>query len=165
MRRTLNFICPTDCLESVINKTFSGEHYFFTSLGNSLDFDEETVNKIVELISLQCIDEISFILSSENKIVFDALGCQDFSSLKGLKNFYGFLKREKKHSEYLWQISNHQFLISSYYLHAKTEQLKRVLEGLFYTRIQIGAKIYKKRDEFFHNIHSDPILKEKVNLN
>ncbi len=165
MSRTLYFICPTDCIESIISEEFGGEHYFFTSLGNSLNFDAETVGKIFDLIESKRINEISFVLSSKNKIVLDALGKQDFLGLDGLRDFYILVKKEKEYSQDLWQTSDPQFLISSYHLKTKVEELKLELEGLFFNQIPIKARIYQAQEGVFREIYADPILKEKVSLN
>lgn len=44
MHKCLYLVCPTDCLEPIINNTFKQEHYFYTSLGNAFVADSETLN-------------------------------------------------------------------------------------------------------------------------
>lgn len=165
MRRTLHFICPTDCLESIINQTFSGEHYFFTSLGNSLTFDEETVSRVINLIETKDIRQISFILSNDNKIVLDALGNQIFGTLKGLYDFYHLLEKEKALAEDLWLHYNRPFLLSSCHLQQKIGELKAGLQNRSKSGLNIDAKIYKKQEGIFRRIYPKLILKRNLNLN
>jgi len=74
MCKCLYLICPTDYLESIINKNYPNNSIFYTSLGNSFLPDKETLKHLKELIVLHKITEIQFILSEDNPIVLDAFG-------------------------------------------------------------------------------------------
>jgi hypothetical protein len=66
MNKHLYFICPTDHLETVIQKISQEKNYYLTSLGNSIDLDFETMGQINSLIESKKITQISFILSNNN---------------------------------------------------------------------------------------------------
>lgn len=165
MQKLLYFICPTDCLEPIINNTFRQENYYISSLGNSIVFDNKAMDQLKELITSNNIREISFVLSYDNRVILDALGNQDFSEISGLNHFYKEIIRKKKDSEASWQTWNPQLLILSYYLNDKIRELKFRLNGLFFDRLKISGKIYNRRENIFKNIYSDSICIEYFGLN
>ena len=165
MRRYLNFVCPTDCLESVIADAVSGEHFFISSLGNSVVFDQSMMQQIKELLETEKLSGISFLLADDNRFVLDALGEQNFWELKGLEDFYDQITREKEYSEELWQMYDNQFLILSNYLNAKIRLLKENLHRLGLVQTDIRAKIYKRQEGMFRQIYPDVMMREYVSLN
>lgn len=165
MHRTLFLLCPTDYLESTINREFNQENYFYSSLGNSFVMDSETLESIKALIKKHRIQEINFVLSSNNKIIVDALGEQFFSDVKGLKTFYDEVILQRERSEFLWQTNNHQFSILSYFLNNKIKELKLALSDLTNDSIKIRGKIYNNDKNIFRNIYSNLICIEKHFLN
>ncbi len=165
MQKLLYFICPTDCLESIINHTFRHENYYYSSLGNSVEFDNEVVGQIKELILIKNIREISFVLSSDNRIVLDALSNQDFSDITGLNNYHNHIIKEKERSEVFWKTLNHQRLILSYHLNGKMKELKLRLNDSFFDQLKISGQIYNKQENTFHAIYPELICVEYLNLN
>ncbi|MBQ4821850.1 hypothetical protein [Aquimarina sp. MMG016] len=165
MQKRLYFICPTDHLESVINKAFKQENYYCTSLGNSIRFTSEMVGQINALITTKEIKEITFVLSSNNHIITDALKNHDFMNIRGLANFYNEIHKQKLHSEVLWQTNHRQFLILSYYLNMKIKELHFELSNLSCIPVKINGKIYSREENVFKNIYSDLICIEKHYVN
>ena len=165
MQNCLYFICPTDHLEAVIDCTFRHRSYYYTSLGNSVIFDGNTIRQLKSLIRKNNIGEVAFVLSHDNRIVLDALGGQDFSEIRGLNNFYNEIKRQKRYSEESWQICNRQFSILSYYLNKKIKELHAELDRLFADQINISGKIYNKQEHVFADIYSDLICRKRLSLN
>ena len=165
MQNCLYFVCPTDYLESVINRTFRHKSYYYSSLGNSVVFDSNTIRQVKSLIRKYNIREVSFVLSYDNRIVLDALGDQDYSEIRGLDNFYNEIKRQKKSSEESWQSCNRRFSILSYYLNKKIKELHAELDSLFADGITIKGKIYNKQERIFADIYSDLISSEYFILN
>lgn len=165
MQKKLYFLCPTDCLECTINKQFKFENYFYSSLGNSFIFDSKTIGNIKEMILKQNIKEISFVLSSNNTIIEDALGSQSFLKTRGLKSLYGQIIKQKKCSEILYQSNFNSFLILSYYLNAKIKELKFELEKHIKYPLKINGKIYNRFENVFKDIYADLICIEKHSLN
>lgn len=165
MRKCLYFLCPTDCLESIINNTFKCENYFYTSLGNSFVSDIETIAYIKETIRKHNIREIYFVLSNDNQIILDALGRQFFSGIRGLKKFYNEITRQKEHSEVSWQTDDRQFSVLSYYLNKKIKELQPELRNLLDHPIKIRGKIYNRQENAFKDIYSDLVCREKCYLN
>lgn len=165
MRRYLHFICPSDYLESLIQAACEGEHYFFTSLGNSLIFNQELVKEIEALIGSKNIGEVSFILSDDNQIVSDALGKQDYWEVEGIMDFYAQIIREKEHTGELWQTGNHSLLLSSCYLNNKIKELKAALDASLIDQLHIKAKIYKRQEGMFRDVYPDVILKGNMSVN
>ncbi len=95
MQKCLYSLCPTDCLETVINNTFRNENYFYTSLGNSVIFSNNTITEIKILISKHRINEVCFVLSNNNHFILDALKNNNFSNIRGLSTFYKEIKKKR----------------------------------------------------------------------
>ena len=161
----LYFICPTDYLEPIINARFKHKNYYYSSLGNSVVFDKDTINQIEVLITKYTINEISFVLSINNAMILDALGGQGFSQTKGLHGFYDDVIRQKERSKVSWQNQNNQFTILSYYLNKKIKELQLELNTLFFSGIRINGKIYDSQGNVFKEICPDLICKEYFSLN
>ena len=165
MQKHLYFICPTDCLEPIINKAFKQENYYFSSLGNSIEFENKIVNALRKLIKTKSIEEISFVLSSDNDIISDALGRQYFSAFAGLNTVYKQLRSKKEYLDFSWQTRNPQHLILSYYLNEKINKLRFELEGLFCCPLRISGKIYNRKENVFEEIYPGLICNDYFNLN
>ncbi|MEM8969577.1 MAG: hypothetical protein AAGE93_24380 [Bacteroidota bacterium] len=165
MRKHLYFICPTDHLEPLINNTFKQENYYCTSLGNSVKFDNDMVRQIDDLIETENIREITFVLSSDNRIVIDALGNQEFANLHGLDNFYYEIAKQKERLKLQWKSSDLRIPILSYYLNMKVKELQPKLSNRFAGQIKINAKIYKRQEDIFRDVCLDFINREFFSLN
>jgi hypothetical protein len=165
MHTCFYLICPTDCLEYTINKTFKCQNYFYTSLGNSFNHDSKTLKSISTIIQKHHIKEICFVLSIDNKIILDALGNKEFSDIKALHNFYHEITIQKGHSKISFQKRNPRFVILSYYLNKKIKDLKLQLNSLSNENIKISGKIYNKNNGVFTNIYSDLVCLKKHQLN
>jgi len=165
MQKCLYLLCPTDCLEPVINNTFKQENYFYFSLGNSFIVEDNTIENIKKIIKEHHIKEVSFVLSNSNHIVTDALGTQDFSNMRGLRSLYGQLKKQKRYSEIFWQTDYSQFSVLSYYLNSKIKELQLELDNIIDVPLKINGKIYDRCDNIFKRIHSDLICIDKHYLN
>ena len=165
MKKCLYYICPTDSIESIIEQTFHQENYFYSSLGNSINFTDNELKETKKLIYLKKIREIVFVLSEDNKIVLDALGNQNFSDIRGLNSFYNQVVGKKKHLEMTWKTLNPQFLILSYFLNQKIKKLENGLNDLIIDPLTITGKIYNKQENVFKDIYSDLILTENIVFN
>ncbi|NJX16438.1 hypothetical protein ABI125_13430 [Tamlana crocina] len=165
MPKSLFLLCPTDCLEPIINSRFHKENYFYTSLGNSFIYNRKTIKHIHKLIKKHQIEEIYFVLSSDNQIILDALGNQDFSNFKALNRFYNDINKHTAHLDTIWHSSSLKFSIISYYLNRKIKLLQSEIDKNFDYQIKIRGKIYDKQDHVFTAIYSDLISIEKHHLN
>lgn len=165
MQKCLYLLCPTDCLEPVINNTFKHKNYFYLSLCNSFIIEDNTIKSIKQLIKKHKIKEVYFVLSNSNYIVKDALGTQDFLKMRGLSSLYSQINTQKKYSEIFWQTDTSQFSILSYYLNSKIKELQFELGNITNDSLKIDGKIYDRFDNAFKNIYSDLICIEKHSLN
>ncbi len=165
MQKYLFLVCPTDCLEHTINKTFKYENFFYTSLGNSFIYDSKTIDYIRHFVRKHHIEEIYFVLSMDNKIVSDVSGNNEFSNIRSLTNFYKDITKQKEHSQLLFQRSNDQFTVLSYFLNKKIKELESQLTDLSNHSIQIGGKIYHRDQNVFTNIRSDLVCLQKYHQN
>ena len=86
MQKNLYFLCPSENLEAVIEKSFPQENYFLSSLGNSISFSDDFILDINSLIESKGIGKITFILSNNNRFILDAMKNQEFNILKNLKS-------------------------------------------------------------------------------
>lgn len=165
MQKHLFFICPTDYLESVIDSTFKQKKYYYSSLGNSIAFDAETAGQLSELLHAENITEVSFVLSDDNRIVFDALERQNFSEIAGLKDAYTQITRQKKHAEKSWQTHDHQFLLLSYYLNNRVRELKQQFKGKAVNQLKVNGIVYRRKKKQFSEIYPDLVCRESYALN
>ena len=169
MQKCLFLICPTDCLEQVINRQFNNENYFYTSLGNSFLYDEKTINSICNTIKKHKINDICFVLSVDNKIVQEALLDNKFSDRTLLNNYYDDIKIQALHSNTSFQNDKYQFSIISYYLNKKIKELELQLTVrlMRYTSqsVNVSGKIYNKMEDVFMAIYSDFVCIEKYQYN
>ena len=165
MHKCIYLICPTDCLEYTITKTFKYQNYFYTSLGNSFNYSIRTLESISSIIKKHNIKEICFVLSTDNKIVEDALGNKEYSNIGTLRNFYNEITIQKKHSKIFLQGDNHQFAVLSFYLNKKIKELELQITNLLNESIKIRGKVYNRDKNKFTNIYSDLVCLEKHHLN
>ncbi|MEP5341385.1 MAG: hypothetical protein ABJL44_11065 [Algibacter sp.] len=165
MHTCFYLICPTDCLEQTINKTFKHESYFYTSLGNSFEYDHKTIEYIKKIIEKHNIKNICFVLSINNTIVLDALINNNFSNIRGLHNFYTEIKKQKEHLKVAFKSDKLQFTLLSYYLNRKIKELRLQLMHASNQPIKINGKIFNKTESVFTTIYSDLVCLEKHQLN
>lgn len=166
MCKALFLLCPTDCLESTINQVYyKSENYFYTSLGNSFNIDFKTLTYIKEIIAKHHIKNIYFVLSSDNKVILDALGGQFFSNIKGLEAFYNQIRIEQKHSKAIQLTDNNRYTIISYFLNYKIKELQFYFNSLHNNSVRIHGKIYSRCENNFFNIYSGLLCVKKHNLN
>jgi len=149
MENNLFLLCPTDGLESVINHSFKGRNFFFTSLGNSLFLDKGILFDIEELIRKLEITSVYLILSKYNLFINDALSKQKFYEIQGMKNFYHEIYNLKKDSENSWQKDNQLYLVLSYYLEKRIKELKNKLSIIGKDSLKINGKIYNLQQGVF----------------
>ncbi|MEM6542183.1 MAG: hypothetical protein AAF634_13555, partial [Bacteroidota bacterium] len=148
----LFFICPTDCLELVINRKFGNNNCYYTSVCNSVVFNQNTTRQIKSLILENNITEISFVLSNANPIMRDALENKHFYGIRGLDHIYDTIAKQKKYSEMFWQKNNCLFTILSYYLNERIKNLRSQLDRFQLGQIQINGKIYDQNENVFEDI-------------
>lgn len=165
MPKCLYLLCPTDCLETIINNTFSDDNYFYASLGNSFVADTKSVACIKRLVEKHKIEKIRFILSTDNKVVLDALGEQYFSRMRRLRGFYLEMEKQNKRSEVLTQNRDREFSVISYYLNQKVKRLQLDLNTLPNNPIHISGKIFNRNLDSFSPIYSDLVCLETFHLN
>lgn len=165
MNASLFFLCPTDCLESIVNKKYIGENYFYNSLGNNLTLDSITLESIIRLVSRHNIRNIYLVLSEQNKIAVDAMEGQTFPKISGLQNFNNSINQSKKQSELFWKTSEPVFSSLSYYLNQKIRQLQLNLSYVLTQSVNLEGKIYIKSQNKFVDIYPDVVCLRDYILN
>ena len=159
MHKHLYFVCPSDNLEGLIDKKFPQENYFLSSLGNSLSLSKDIMQEVSALIDSKGIDKITFILSDDNKLIFDGLRNQNFDNINVLKKLYNNISNYKKLTSKVYGEENIQILVTSNLLNEKIKEIKLSLCDWLSSKVNIDAKIYiRKSDEFkgFPNELFDP---------
>lgn len=164
MQNTLYFICPTDCLESVINNTFKNENYFYTSLGNSFNIDNNILARIKCLVKKHQIKKMCFVLSSDNKIIEDAVNHQDFSNINGLNNFYKDISKQQQ-SVIIYNNQQQGLSMLSYILNKKVQELQVKLAAVTNCFIEINAEIFDRNSNAFIPVYSNLLCLKKYQLN
>ena len=163
-QKQLFFICPTDHMEPIIDKLYECKNYYYTSLGNSVVFNNYIINQIERLILENNIKEVSFVLANTNPIIEDALKNQNFSDIRALKNCYHEIIRQKKYSDVFWYKYNRDFVILSHYLNKKIKELQLKLNTPIADQINISGKIYNKQAHVFDDVNID-LMQEYFSLN
>lgn len=165
MQSHLFFVCPTDHLETVIDKHFHEDNYYITSLGNSVNFNSPVSEEINALVEAKSIAEISFVLSDNNKIMMDALESENFKSIRGLENFYDKTSEPKKRTEVLRRAFHTEIPLITHYLNLKVQGLKPQLNNWFSDKVKVNAKIYLRQTNLFKEANVDLIHLEHFYLN
>ena len=165
METTLFLLCPTDCLESKINKEFKGDNLFYSSLANNYSFCMNTVANLEELIINNDIKEIYFVLSTQNKIILDTIAGQSLSQIRGFQNFDHLTNKHKELSELFWNSTDTKRVIISYFNNHKIEQLKENFRSDINRLVRIKGKIFFKTENEFLNINSKLVCLNHLNLN
>ncbi len=158
-------ICPSDYLEPVIDKKLKGDKYFYTSLGNTVTIDKNTVEQIVAIVENNEVNEITFVLSEDNGFVSDALNNQSFGEIRGLTEAYGQLLEYKKQVLNSWLLSNQRTIILSYFLNEKIKVLKSRLQYYLPNPPEINGKLFSKSSNSFKMIHSELVCINSYILN
>jgi len=158
-------ICPSDHLEVVIRNNFKGRKYFYSSLGNTLILDDNTLKDIAELVKKHEISEITFILSESNSIVKDALMNQKFIKIYGLYDTYRHLMLHKKHLINTWGIYNQRKIILSYHLNEKIKELKSQLPLYLTNTPNINGELFSRSSNSFTPIYPELVCNDCISLN
>jgi len=161
----LFFLCPTDCLESVINNEYQGSNFFLTSLGISIPYDSSMLKSIKGIINKHNIGEIHFVLSSQNKIVLDAMKEQNFSNIGSLRDFNKLIKLHESQSNLCWKVNDQKLTTLSYYLNQKIITLQLKLSSSLNQHIVLKGKVYKESENTFFDIYPDLFNLKHYNLN
>lgn len=149
MHKHLYFVCPSDNLEGLIDKKFPQENYFLSSLGNSISFSKDIMQEVNALIELKGIDKITFILSDDNKLIFDGLRNQNFDNINVLKKLYNNISDYKKLTSKVYTEGNLQILVTSNLLNEKIKEIKLSLYDWLSSKVNIDAKIFIRKSEEF----------------
>jgi len=163
MHRHLYFICPSDHIESLINQTFRHDNYFLSSLGNSMVIDANLVEEIMAWMDIKSIREITFVLSSDNQIIHDAIKQYDFCNVKRLHNYYNEIFQVKMRLKGLWHMDKEEMPVLSYFLKTKVHALQTILSGL--NQIDINGKIYCSSTGTFNELDSRIFMRGCLSLN
>jgi hypothetical protein len=154
MSKHLYFICPTDHLEMVIKQTFKQEHYFYTSLGNSVVLNSETVGQINNIIESKKIKEVTFLLSVENDIIQAILRNNKYAKVKGMSNFDCLINKHLSNINFNQAIEEIELELISNHLNQKVNAFRLKLNEWFIKRITINALIYYPQKNAFIKVNS-----------
>jgi hypothetical protein len=158
-------ICPTDFIEPIIRQKFDGQKYFYTSLGNTFNIDQNNVNDLIEVVQKHEIKEITFILSEHNKIILDATQGQKYIDIRGLKNNYQKIIEKRKLTHQMWLSYDHHILFLSYFLTDKINILREHLRNHSMPTLKVNAKIYSKAYKSFRGIYPEILLSDPIRIN
>lgn len=165
MNTSLFLVCPTDCLETVINREYEGVNYFYTSLGNTSPNDLKTMETIKDLIKRHNITKIYFVLSEDNTVILNSVEAQSFSKIRGLQGHKKIMNLREKKSEILWKSNDSALSTLSYYLNQKILQLKANLNPNLFENVEIKGKVYVRSKNTLIDIFPDLFWLKKFNLN
>ena len=164
-KSTLFLVCPTDCLESTIDKEFKGDNLFYSSLANNSSFCTNTITNLEELVINNNIKEIYVVLSTQNKIILHAMAGQSLSQIRGLQNFDHQINKHKELSELFWNSTDTTRVIISYFINQKIDQLEENFRSDINRLVRIKGKIFLKTENKFLNTYSKLICLNNLNLN
>ncbi|CAM1367414.1 conserved hypothetical protein [Tenacibaculum litopenaei] len=161
MHKQLYFICPTDCLEPLINKSFSSENYFYTSLGNSIASEIQYNAHLLELIKIKNIKKIRLVLSDENRLVLEALAGINYNGIQGVSHFAKEFHPEQQ--EYWWNSQTMLLSVLSSYLRKVIARIHQELP--LTSTIDIKGLIYQRTANRFLEIYPEFLCLKKRDLN
>ena len=165
MQKNLYFLCPSENLEAVIEKSFPQENYFLSSLGNSISFSDDFILDINSLIESKGIGKITFILSNNNRFILDAMKNQEFKYIKELKEYYKTIEKRKVLTIKSYKNKNFTSLITSHILKTKINELNSNLFDWIRNKISIEGKIYDPTKDMFFDVRINIIEPESLFLN
>tara|TARA_Y100000385_G_scaffold83502_1_gene85598 strand:+ start:1324 stop:1821 length:498 start_codon:yes stop_codon:yes gene_type:complete len=165
MVKCLFIICPTDFIEHIIRQRFDGHKYFYTSLGNTFNIEKNNVNDLIKVVQKYAIEEITFILSEDNKIILDATQGQKFIGIRGFKNNYQKINEKRKMTHQMWLSHDHHTLFLSYFLIDKINKFREHLSNHAMPKLKVSAKIYSKAYDSFRAIYPEVSLSDLVRIN
>ena len=165
MQKNLYFLCPSENLEAVIEKSFPQENYFLSSLGNSISFSDDFILDINSLIESKGIGKIIFILSNNNRFILDAMKNQEFKYIKELKEYYKTIEERKVLTIKSYKNENITSLITSHILKTKINELNSNLFDWIRNKISIEGKIYDPNKNIFFDVRINIIEPESLFLN
>ncbi len=165
MQKNLYFLCPSENLEAVIEKSFPQENYFLSSLGNSISFSDDFILDINSLIESKGIGKITFILSNNNRFILDAMKNQEFKYIKELKEYYKTIEKRKVLTIKSYKNKNFTSLITSHIIKTKINELNSNLFDWIRNKISIEGKIYDPTKNIFFDVRINIIEPESLFLN
>tara|TARA_X000000950_G_C13497503_1_gene490359 strand:+ start:117 stop:614 length:498 start_codon:yes stop_codon:yes gene_type:complete len=165
MQKNLYFLCPSENLEAVIEKSYPQENYFLSSLGNSISFSDDFILDINSLIESKGIGKIIFILSNNNRFILDAMKNQEFKYIKELKEYYKTIEKRKVLTIKSYKNKNFTSLITSHILKTKINELNSNLFDWIRNKISIEGKIYDPTKNMFFDVRINIIEPESLFLN
>ena len=165
MPKNLYFLCPSENLEAVIEKSYPQENYFLSSLGNSISFSDDFILDINSLIESKGIGKITFILSNNNRFILDAMKNQEFKYIKELKEYYKTIEKRKVLTIKSYKNKNFTSLITSHILKTKINELNSNLFDWIRNKISIEGKIYDPTKNMFFDVRINIIEPESLFLN
>ena len=161
----LHFVCPTDHLEAVIESHFDGDHYFVSSLGNTIDFNLKFANYLSKLIETKGITEISFVLAEDNLVLHNIEKIETFRGLRGLHTFYGSILKSEIHAKEI----GHEFRskLPKVYdcLCLKVQEFNTQVSKRCCKTVHVTAKVYHRQSNIFKEVSSHMLLIKHICLN
>ena len=164
MDKRLFLVCPTDCLEGIINQKFKSINFFYTSVGNSFCIDNKTIDNIKELAIRQGIKNIDFVLSLNNTFISNTSSQEIKLKDEILNRYQQEIKDKKEQVKIIDQEGNNQHLLLSYILNDKIKQLEYQLADSI-KKIKIAAKVYNRVTNDFLDVYSELFNFQKYNMN
>jgi len=165
MKHVLNFVCPTDHLETIIDQSFDHLNFYCTSLGNCLKIDAGFIASLISIINKNKIGFVYFILSDQNEIIKDAIQNRNYSDIRGLSKLSIRLEGLSEKSREIWDTEELYSLIVSNHLNLMIKELAFNLKDKTAQNIVIQGKIYQHDTATFSNVFPDTVSEKYLNLN
>lgn len=147
--RHLYLICPTDHLERAICNCFAGDHYFVTSLGNAIAFNDEEIQEFNRWMIACAINNITFVLADDNRFVREALASTRVISTPSDNPLAPDLARALNLGLKQHPTLTDPLAITASLLEHKVQQLQAKLNGAHGPKIHVDATIYKRAEGQF----------------
>ncbi len=149
----LFLICPTDHIESVLNRTSGSKAYFYTALGASFSWDIATQQGLTALIENKNIDQVIFVTKYTNLFYKETVATEnEYASFRVNQKI---IKLEKTLPNYFLKQSHPMLkvmLLASRHLHRQQQCiLETSLLGktLKQNRICLKSFVYHPGNEAF----------------
>ena len=150
MAGQLFFVCSTDHLETVLRNRVGPAAYFLSSLGNSLEFTADVTRWLVDLIYREDIARLTFVLSTNNKIIDDALTGGRFRGVDGMRPFYAGIRSVTRREG--CSTGDRNLAITQAILRQRVKALREALPPELSHRVNITHLLYNA----YYDILLDP---------
>ena len=151
MAKHLFLICPLDFLEFEIRKNYKDKCFFYSSLGNSISYNNQTIDELIDLIKNEEISLVSMVMSNENEIISNSLKKAKILSVGTKKQYQHQIIGYETVVNEIWEKCDVKSVLTARYLEDKIMELKDELKK-FDFNLEMNPVLYDRKSNTFSNV-------------